>query len=117
MPLIDDFKARFPALSAVAIDATWANLEKAWPRFYGFEYGSSEDIDEIILQLIAHLFVVASSPTSGPVMAKGGQSVGSVSVTWNTPPAASQRQSFFGSTQHGQMFLILTVARQGAFFV
>ena len=117
MSLIVDFKARFPEFSSAAVDAAWPNLEKAWPCFYGFEYGSDDSIDEIIAQLIAHLFVVATSPATAPVQGIGSQSVGAISVSYLTPPATSQRQSFFGSTKYGQMFLMLTVARQGAFFV
>lgn len=117
MALIDDFKARFPEFAPASVDAAWPNLEKAWPCFYGFEYGVDDCIDEIIAQLIAHLFVVASSPITGPAQAIGSQSVGAISVSYLTPPAPSQRQTFFGSTKYGQTFLMLTVARQGAFFV
>ena len=115
MALIDDFKTRFPEFDVFAVDAAWAGLEASWPCLYGGQYDVSDCDDEIILNLIAHLFSVGQD--SGPATIAASESVGSVSVTNYINQSMSNRESFFSSTKYGQQFIMMTQFRQGASFV
>jgi hypothetical protein len=117
MALIDDFKARFPEFTPATVDTAWAGLEASWPCHYNFGYGLSDCSNETILQLIAHLFVLATSGGNGPSQAVSAQSVGSVSQTFSVPQNVSTQSSFYNSTKYGQQFAILIASRVGAFFV
>ena len=115
MALIDDFKTRFPEFVSADVDAAWPGLEASWPCLYGGSYDVSDCDDEIILNLIAHLFSVGQD--SGPATIAASESVGSVSVTNYINQSMSNRESFFSSTKYGQQFTLMTQFRQGASFV
>lgn len=116
MTLMDDFKARFPEFDPGAINAAWSGLESSWPCLYGGKYGVSDCEDEIILNLIGHLFTVGEQ-SSGPATIASSESVGSVSVTNYINQSMTNRESFFSSTKYGQQFIMMTQFRQGAKFV
>jgi len=118
MPLIDDFKTRFPQFDIAAIDASWPGIEPAYKCYYGVEYDGATGCDtEIILNLCAHLFVMQSSGKNAPAQALAIKSVGSVSTSYQTGETTNQR-AFFMSTKYGQMFLQMTSARAcGGYFV
>lgn len=122
MALIDDFKARFPEFQSADVDAAWPGLEASWPCYYGTTYGTSSCEDQIILNLIAHLFIVnfnggSSAAGPAPAMVASSKSVGSVSVTKVVDSNMSDQQSFFNSTRYGQQFNMMTRHRHGACFV
>ena len=115
MALIDDFKTRFPEFDTGDVDTAWAGLEASWPCFYGAEYGSDACTDEVILNLIAHLFKVDQG--AGPALTASSNSVGSVSATKVVSANMSTRQSYLSSTKYGQRFVMMTQHRHGAHFV
>jgi hypothetical protein len=110
-----DFFARFPELNNDAASFALDTLVDVWPSYYGRPYNSSTK--ETILNLLAHLVTVNTTAGSGAKNALASKSVGSVSLSYAMPPVSSQRQSFYGSTKYGQMFLILTAKYGGVAFV
>lgn len=120
MSLIDDFKARFPQFPSELVDQYFPALVNVWPYYFGCSYEGNE---EIVLQLLAHLFSgaipVASGGTgggvSGPVQSK---SVGSVSVSYAAPTQSGGASwDFFRGTPYGQLYWSMLQGRRGAFFV
>ena len=117
MALIDDFKTRFPEFDTSAVDAAWAGLEASWPCLYGGQYDVSDCDDEIILNLIAHLFVIGQRTNSAPSLLSASKSVGSVSVSNYINQSMTNREAFFSSSKYGQQFTMMTQFRQGTTFV
>jgi len=115
MALIDDFKARFPEFDTAVVDQRLPILESVWPCYYGRPYSGCNK--EIVLNLVAHLLVLQSSPSAASVKEESSRSVGSVSVSFESRANTSNLSDFFGSTKYGQMFLMLTSTRRRAYFV
>ena len=86
--MIDDFKARFVEFKSTDIDAIFSVLESSFAFYYG---GSYEESPEIILQLLAHLFVneTMMNKTMGGVVEEDTE------------------DAFFQTTKYGQRFLQL----------
>ena len=117
MALIDDFKARFPEFTPADVDTAWSGLEASWPCLYGGAYDVSGCDDEIILNLIAHLFVLSQKTNNSPSLLSASKSVGSVSVSNYINQSMTNREAFFSSTKYGQQFNMMTQFRQGSAFV
>jgi hypothetical protein len=115
MALIDDFKARYPEFDTAVVDQYLPVLEDVWPCYYGQAYAACNK--EIVLNLVAHLLVIQSAPSTAPIKEESSRSVGSVSVSFESRAAGSNLSDFFGSTKYGQMYLMLTSTRRRAFFV
>lgn len=116
MTIIDDFKARFPELDETQIDATLPNLILVYPYYWGGSYEACGQ--EIVLNLLAHLFVVQTNPGTGNTKSVQSKSVGNVSTSFESGYApGSGRASWFRTTKYGMQFLMLSRQRQGGFFV
>lgn len=115
MAILDDFKARFPLLNETQVDAILPALIDSYDCFYGGPY---EDCGvEITLQLLAHLFVLDTTPGNSPSRLQSSKSVGSISVGYEASNPEGQNQSFFGTTKYGQRYLMLISPSMGGFFV
>lgn len=116
MPLIDDFKSRFPEFDASTVDSYIPTLEGIWPCYYGGVYEGCGV--EIILNLLAHMLVVETNAGSGNVKSTDSKTVGNVSVTYSQGYAStSDRNAWLKSTKYGMRYYLLTRSRQGAIFV
>jgi hypothetical protein len=112
--LIDDFKARFPEFAPARVDAVLPNLILAYPCYYG---GAYEDCGkEIILNLLAHLFVESESGTAGTADVTS-KTVGNVSVGYADRSKSGGLWSHFSGTKYGRAFDQLTKTGGAARFV
>lgn len=118
MAIIDDFKARFPEFEDEAqIHAILPNLILVYPCYWGGSYESTCG-QEIVLNLLAHLFVVQTNPGTGNPKSVQSKSVGNVSTSFESGYApGSGRASWFRTTKYGMQYLMLSRQRQGGFFV
>lgn len=117
MAIIDDFKARFPNFDTAQVDAILPALIATYHCYYGGDYDANDCEQEIILQLLAHLFVLDTSTSNSPVRLQSSKSVGPTSVGYEASNPAGQTKSFFGTTRYGQTYLMLINPNQGGFFV
>ena len=116
MTIIEDFKARFPEFDEAKVDESLPALEDVWPCYWGGNYDDCGK--EIVLNLLAHLLVVQTSPGSGNPKYTQSKSVGNLSVSYGAEFApTSNRMSWFKTTKYGMQFWMLTRQRQGGFFV
>jgi hypothetical protein len=119
MPLIDDFKARFPEFDAAVVDQRLPIFEAIWPCYFCGDYSIPCD-KEAILNLIAHLLVMDQSAGSNGATAVGNvqsKSVGNVSVSYKNSAVQTWDNDFFGGTKYGMMFLNLNRGRSKPVFV
>ena len=123
MSLNSDFEAEFPELLPLDNDI-YNNAVNKYPLFDGRVYDETVDNKDniIILYLIAHLYYSKLRNSGSPnpqEVAKdiSSKSVGSVSVTYNTPQNTTNRQAYFMTTSYGQQYLIMTYNNFGAVFV
>jgi hypothetical protein len=118
MALIDDFKARFPEFDAEQVDELLPTFEGVWQCYYGGNYKGCEK--EIILMLLAHMFVEASSGDVQGTKEVASQTVGNVSETFaggGTGSSMNRLWPYFGSTKYGKLFMLLVNRNTGARFV
>ena len=117
MAVLDDFKARFPELDTATADQYIPILESVWPCYYGGKYDDPCG-QEIVLNLLAHMLVIETSPGSGNVKSTQSKSVGNVSISYSQGYAAtSERNDWLSRTKYGMRYLMLTRKRMGAVFV
>lgn len=117
MALIDDFKTRFPVFTPATVDATFPLIEVTWPCYFGGSYESACN-KEIILNLLAHLFVDETNAGTSSIKSVDSKSVGSVSVSYSASTATGgEGYDFFKSTKYGQRFWMMTRSNVGAYFV
>lgn len=117
MALIDDFKTRFPTFTAATVDATFPQIETVWPCYFGGAY-ESDCNKEIILNLLAHLFVDETNSGTASVKSVDSKSVGSVSVSYSASTSSGgEGYDFFKTTKYGKRFWMMTRSNMGAFFV
>lgn len=117
MSLLTDFITRFPELSNDNTATVVERLDKVWPCYYGGNYESNCD-REIILNLVAHLFVDETNPGTGSLKSVNSKSVGSVSVGYSSDTfSGGQLYDTFRTTKYGKRFLMLTAKNAGARFV
>ena len=117
MSLLTDFKTRFPELTNTQTDLVIPTLEQVWPCYYGGDYSLVCD-REVILNLVAHLFVDETSAGSGSLKSVSSKSVGSVSVSYaNATYSGGEGYDFFKTTKYGKRYLMLTQQNSGAVFV
>ena len=119
MALIDDFKTRFPEFEADKVDELLPTFEGVWQCYYGGDY-SRKCEREIILNLLAHLFVEASSTSVEGTKETASETVGNVSVSYVSGAASggmNRLWPYFGSTKYGKQFLFLINRFSGAKFV
>lgn len=109
MTIQADFEARFPTIPWVA------GIAESWTAYSCLAYG--DGTKEAILNLIAHLLVIESSPGTGSARTAESKSVGSVSVSYGSATSSSNLASFFNSTRYGQRYWLLTGRAIGARFV
>ena len=117
MALIDDFKARFPGFDVSEVDTYFPLIEGTYCCYYD---GDLDDVcdKEIILNLLAHLFVIEKTDSDFTVQNVTSEKVGDVSTTYQNKSINNNDDSFFGSTKYGQKYLQLTSKiKAGAFFV
>ncbi len=114
MAILDDFKARFPEFDTTQVDTFLPTQIEVYPYYWGGEY-TGRGV-EIVLNLLAHLLVQATSDGTGALQAASSKSVGSVSVGYNLQ-TRSERELWFRSTQYGMRFLFLTMYDRGGCFV
>lgn len=116
MTLIDDFKARFPDFDEAVVDKYLPTVEGLWQCYYPQPYQHCNK--EIILNLVAHLIVVESSPGTASIRSQTSRSVGSISVSQGSVSKADSLTDMFSFTKYGQRFLFLTQSRGSrAYFV
>lgn len=114
MTVIADFKTRFPEFDTDEVDTYLPTQIELWPCYWGGEY---EDCGvEIVLNLLAHLFVQETSSGSGALKDENSKSVGNVSASYNIE-TKSERALWFRSTKYGIRFLLLTQYNHGGYFV
>lgn len=118
MAMIDDFKARFPNFEYFTqLDAVFPIFEAIYPEYYNGNYDNARD-KEIILNLIGHLIVDQQTGGSGANKAIASQSVGSVSVSYESSALnARPAFAFFSWTKYGSRYLSLTADIMGGHFV
>ena len=117
MPLLDDFKNRFPEFEAATVDQYIPILEPVWPCYWGGDYSDSCG-QEIVLNLLAHLITVEISAGSENVKTAQSKSVGSVSVSYSQGYApTSERNAWLKTTKYGARYQLLTSRNAGGFFV
>lgn len=117
MALLDDFKARFPEFDAATADQYIPILEPIWPCYYGGTY-TDPCGQEIVLNLLAHMLTIETSPGSGNVKSTQSKSVGNVSISYSQGYApTSERNDWLSRTKYGMRYTMLTRHRQGGVFV
>jgi hypothetical protein len=112
MTIQADFEARFATATPPVVWAAW--VESVWPSYTCLAYEGNQ---EAILNLIAHLLVLDSTPGTGSARTAESKSVGSVSVSYGSASSSSELAAFFNSTRYGQRYWLLTGRQVGAFFV
>ena len=115
MSLQTDFTTKFTEFTATQITDYFLLLEETYPFLYGVLYGTSNNDDQVILYLMAHLMSLQTSGKSGNYATS--KSDGDVSISYATPTSLSERYLFYSSTKYGVMFLQLTNKNIGAHFV
>lgn len=114
MPLLDDFKARFPQIDTATADTYVPLIEPEYRAYYNREYNDANK--EAILHLIAH-FVVLESSDGGDgesVQPKASQAAGGVSESWRAPShSGGLFHDMFSTTRYGQRFLMLIAHKGG----
>jgi len=115
MSLTDDFIARFPEFSQEIVDQYLPIIETYWQCYYGYPYEGC--YKEAILNLIAHLLVMETTPGSGHVRNVTSQSVGSVSESFEAASSTGANYDLFGFSKYGQRFLFLIRRSYGPRFV
>jgi hypothetical protein len=114
---VDDFKARFPEFDTAQVDALVPTLEGVYPCYTGWTY---EGVcgKEIVLQLVAHLFVIETSSGPSNVRTTDSKTVGNVSVSYSGGYQGDSKDwDFFSSTKYGKRYLFLIEGNGGAVFV
>jgi hypothetical protein len=115
--LLDDLKNRFPNISTVTIDTYYPLYDTTYTFYYGVEYGTNSQDNEIILNLLAHLITVAESKSDGSnIQQVGSESVGSISSSYVSIPL-DNNDKFFTSTIYGQTYMMLIRKNMGMHFV
>ena len=116
MALVDDFQARFQgAFTSEQIQYVLPIYADNWQCYYGGEYNQCNQ--EIVLNLIAHLMVVDSRPSTAATRETTSRSADGVAVSYKASSGNSELSDFFGSTKYGQRFMLLTSTRRRAYFV
>jgi len=110
VPLITDFKARFPAFATADVDTYLPVIEPVWASYYNKDYALNK---EAVLNLVAHLLVFEIGTSSAAIQNEQSKSVGSLSVSYEQPPRAGALSDFFRLTKYGQRFLFLTAHQFG----
>ena len=117
MPLIDDFKARFPEFDNATVDQYVPILEPLWSCYWGGNYDEPCG-KEIVLNLLAHLITIEISAGSENVKTAQSKSVGNVSISYSQGYApTSERNAWLKTTKYGARYLWLTSRNAGGFFV
>ena len=118
MALIDDFKTRFPEISATTVDRLLPLYETTFKCYYNSTYGVNDCDDEIILVLIAHLIETNrgnADGTTAPAPLQS-ESVDGVAVTYSTAQYKDGTELWWYSTPYGQMFQMLIQKNIKAYF-
>ena len=115
MSLQADFTTKFTEFTAQQITDYFLSLEETYPFLYGVLYGTSNNDDQVVLYLMAHLMSLQVSGKSGNYAIS--KSDGDVSISYAIPSSFSERYLFYSSTKYGVMFLQLTSKNIGAHFV
>jgi len=110
VPLITDFKTRFPAFATVDVNTYLPIIETVWTSYYNKDYTLNK---EAVLNLVAHLLVLEIGTRSAAVQKEQSKSVGSVSVSYAQSTRGGSLSDFFSSTKYGQRFLFLTAHQFG----
>ncbi len=107
------FDTKFPEFTDVTA-GEFSNTLGLYPNYVGFEYGNDKKQDNIILYLMAHLYVtVTSAASTGEELLTptiSSQSVGGVSLGYAVNSMSSRERSLMGdfeSTKYGKMYLSL----------
>lgn len=116
MALIYDFKSRFPNFDTTVVDAKLPILETVWSCYYGGSYDNDCD-KEIILNLLAHLFINETSSKDSSIKGVASKSVGSVSTSYVANSQQNSNVDFFNTSKYGQRYLMLTSKNIGGYFV
>ena len=116
MALIDDFKTRFPNFDTTTVDEVLPTLENVWPCYYGGSYNLECD-KEIILNLLAHLFISETASSNESIKGVASKSVGSVSTSYVANSQQNSNTDFFNTTKYGQRYIMLTSKNAGGVFV
>ncbi|MDR0579531.1 MAG: DUF4054 domain-containing protein [Campylobacteraceae bacterium] len=114
--IIDDFKVKFPELSAGVSDDIINSIIDEYRCYYNFGYDENYYKQSAILYLIAHLLYIKLHPelSNSPIKETLSQSVGSVSVSFSSL-SKNQFEAFFNTTPYGQRFLLMRCPSAGAF--
>ena len=113
--VIDDFKERFPNFDEQLVDTYLPPLIQTYCSYYSKPYTGCTK--EATLQLLAHLFVIDTSPSSATSQVQSSKSVKNVSVSYEGTYGKDGKDAFYNSTKYGQRFLILISNCYGGFFV
>jgi hypothetical protein len=120
------FETRFPEITINSGD--WDTAMSLYPNFLGTKWGVSEEGDNKVLYLLAHLITVIGSHRAegaGIVGDRGrlqSKTVGKISVSYAITPLSAEEEFRYGSflsTKYGKMYLSLIHGsmRVGAAFV
>lgn len=114
MTIASDFAARFPGFDTVTRDTYLPIVEPIYQNYYCVDY--TDESQEAILNLLAHLMLVESNTGTGPLRVKSSQSAGSVSASF-AEGDTNARALFYSTTRYGQTFwhLIMQEAGGGCF--
>jgi hypothetical protein len=118
MTISADFKARFPEFDPDLVDELLPAIEAVYSCYYGGKYEGCDK--EVILLLMAHLFVEASTPSTTGAREVAGHTVGNVSETFAGASAGAANNrlwAYFGGTKYGRMYMMLINKNSGAYFV
>ncbi len=109
----DIFNTKFPEFESLT-DGEFDNTLDLYPNYLGFEYGNDKKQNNIILYLMAHLYVTITSAASNgeelltPTISS--QSVSGLSLGYAVNSMSSRERSLMGdfeSTKYGKMYLSL----------
>lgn len=124
MSLISDFKTKFPEFESTQVDTVFSSIEDELPCYFNYTYADDNCINQAILYLAAHLYVVgggnggSGSGGDSPKRMTASKGVGSVNVSYESSGYTNSTEIFLGSTIYGQKFLMLTnKLAQGAVFI
>ncbi len=106
----DIFNTKFPEFESLT-DGEFDNTLGLYPNFIGFEYGNTDKQDNIILYLMAHLYVtVTSANAKTPAPLISSKSVDGISISYAINSTTTRERALetdFETTKYGKMYLSL----------
>lgn len=107
---------RFPNECQDTIEDTFPLIENSISCYYGGSFDNDCNKERLLL-LAMHLILVENMSSTETFQSVASQSVGGISVSYNTVSSTNINDNFFQTTKYGQQFSKLSQYAIGAYFV